>query len=255
MTYHFQVEIKPRLMEQLFEKKNSSLNVALLEIIGKYQYEGYDSTIITFLESEDEALRYHALYAGCKLDIAQAKVMLEENSIKNPHYQMQTQALFYALSQKGKLLTVEEALAHEYETIREQLYAFAMLGYVGLVPFIIERMHNLEEALCAGEAFSFITGIDLDDEDLIRVENITEEEESTLRAAQKADRWSRDYEDDLPLVDVELVQTWWSEHQNDFPAQTRLIDGKAYNNENLKIIVEKGTGTQREIARLLLEFL
>jgi len=240
------------LMQQLLKDEEKTVKVSTLTLIAKQKLSNYSKEIAAYLKHEDETIKYAASYAGCMLKLPQAYQSLQTFCFsQNPHLR-EALALLYCVVPEEKVPEVYTHIASQNLSARIKAYNMAMAGYTEAIPLLISNMYTLEDAVYSGEAFSFITGVDLEDADLIRIENLSEEEETQLREASKTDVWTQDYEEDLPFPDVELVKQWWREHHQDYKKGTRYLAGKPLNKENLESIKENGTQAQRDVAGVVL---
>lgn len=147
-------------------------------------------------------------------------------------------------------------LLHEVSTripsSRIKAYNLAMAGLPEAIPLLLRQMYRLEDAKYCAEAFSLITGVDIEEEDMSRQMPLSEEEEAIIIQSQKEDEWTAFYEDDLPLPDVKRLEEWWQKHQKDFMSGIRYLSGKPINEANLRYIFEQGNSLESELAILVL---
>jgi len=250
---HFKVHLESALIQRLLEDKESQVQEAVLKLIGEHKLGAYIQEIKIFIDHDNEAVRYAATYAGCMLQVPKAYQTLQTFCFSQNPYLRDALGLLYQVVKEENISSVLQEVAKQTLSPRIKAYNLAMAGYPEAIPILIKEMERLEHALYCGEAFSFITGVDLVDADLVRVDNINKEEEMILRASGKTDEWTQSYEEDLPFPDVELVKTWWQNHQQSFIQGTRYLAGKTYTQENLEDIKEIGNQSQREVARLILK--
>jgi uncharacterized protein (TIGR02270 family) len=137
--------------------------------------------------------------------------------------------------------------------LRIKAYNIAMAGLPDWIHIILEWMNYPEYAPLAGEAFCFITGVDLDAADLIlRNPEICESHEVSLAQKRKKDPWTQAYEEDLPFPDPDAVAAWWRGNRQRFAPGTRYLAGRTLTEENLLQIKQDGTQPQRHQADLIL---
>jgi uncharacterized protein (TIGR02270 family) len=138
---------------------------------------------------------------------------------------------------------------------RHLVQTLALLGDTRHVPWLIERMHEPALARLAGEAFSWICGVDLAAHSL-----------ETLNAPTHTAGPSEDPEDDdvaldddesLPWPDPALVQRWWAGHAAQLGAPgARYFMGQGLNDaEALQRVLCEGRQRQRRHAAWLLGLL
>jgi uncharacterized protein (TIGR02270 family) len=110
--------------------------------------------------------------------------------------------------------------AADASTPRRLLHACAALGDLRAVPWLIDCMADVRLARLAGEAFSMLTGVDLDEQMLERPPPDDAESEP-----DDADAAALDEDDELPWPDRDRVQQWWDAHAASLPAGTRCLMG------------------------------
>lgn len=233
---HFKVRLEPTLIQRLLEDKESQVQEAVLKLIGEHKIGAYTQEIKIFVDYENEDVKYAATYAGCMLQVPKAYQTLQTFCFSQNPYLRKALALLYGVVKEDKITSVLQDVTKQTLSPRIKAYNLAMVGYPEAIPILIKEMEKFDHALYCGEAFSFITGVDLTEADLIRVSNLSDEEESLLRQSGKTDEWTQSYEEDLPLPDVALVKAWWQTHQHNFVQGTRYLAGKTLTQENLEDI-------------------
>jgi uncharacterized protein (TIGR02270 family) len=128
-----------------------------------------------------------------------------------------------------------------------------MAGLPEWIPIFLEWMSEPEYAPLAGEAFCFITGVDLDGDNLVqRNPEISDSHEVPLAQKRKQVSWIQAYEEDLPCPDPDAVTAWWDANRQRFEPGTRYLVGRTLTEENLMQVKEEGTQPQRHQADLTL---
>lgn len=145
-------------------------------------------------------------------------------------------------------LAWQRQLAGREEARRLAIVVAGALGDPALVPWLLEQMPIDELARPAGEALSFITGIDLAYDDLEGewpegfAAGPTEEPED--------ENVEMDPDEDLPWPDPELIKGWWEETQGNFRSGTRHLLGKPMTEGSLQEALRVGRQRQRAVAAL-----
>lgn len=136
------------------------------------------------------------------------------------------------------------------EARRRLLRAMALLGDTRHVPWLLERMREPALARLAGEAFGWITGVDLVAQQLEQLQP-PEGAPQTGPSEDPADEdISLDEDADLPWPDAERVQAWWQRRPQ---RGERLFMGHAQaDTAALVQVLHHGTQRQRRHAALLL---
>lgn len=121
---------------------------------------------------------------------------------------------------------------------REQVIkATGVLGDPQTIPWLLVQMRDVQLARIAGEAFSNITGIDLQKEMLCQAETAAAEEDD-------------DQDDSLPLPNPTLVENFWSAAGSHMPAGVRHFSGKMLSSAHLLEVYRTGNQRQRKSAAL-----
>jgi len=144
-------------------------------------------------------------------------------------------------------------LAADPEQSRTVIKATGILGDPVAVPWLIEKMRKVETARIAAEAFSLITGIDLERYELV----IEAPEDITVIPNDKPEDDNVDMDDDenLPFPDVDKVALTWQKHGSNYAAGQRYFMGKVINAETLQDKLINGLQRQRYAAAMELAIL
>ena len=144
-----------------------------------------------------------------------------------------------------------EALADNGADARTKIRAAGWSGDIQAVPWLLRQMENPARARLAGEAFSFITGVDLAWLDLHR--DAPDDFDAPGPNDDPADdNVALDEDDDLRWPDVAKVSGWWKENQSRFACGTRVFVGEAPAAARCVQVLRKNTQRQRIAAALYL---
>ncbi len=152
-----------------------------------------------------------------------------------------------------KALEWQQGLARLDEYHHLAIVAARALGDPVAVPWLLDAMTVNELARPAGEAFGFITGLDLADANLDR------RRPDGFPAGPTEDPDDEDVamdpDEDLPWPDPHAVSRWWSGHRERFTAGTRYLMGRPIAHETLGGVLRWGTQRQRAAAAIELVLL
>ena len=111
-----------------------------------------------------------------------------------------------------------------------KIEAIGWHGNTALCSQLIEIMNTLELAPAALAQFELLTGCDAEDAHLIKPVDMEQ-----LRTAEQL---PPEYQG-MPFPYVEAVSAWWAMHNNQFPTNTKILQGQPLNNsESAKIFCE-----------------
>lgn len=121
------------------------------------------------------------------------------------------------------------------------------------IPWLIKQMADLKLARLAGEAFSFITGLDLAYLDLER--KPPENFESGPNDNPEDPNVDLDPDDNLPWPDPDKINHWWGQNAARFTNGTRYFMGETISRPHCINVLKTGFQRQRIAAALYLSLL
>jgi len=236
-----------------FLKKSPDVVISTLKYIGNNKLVYYKENVESLLTHYDEAVCFQAAFSGSLLGLPRAISVLQNYCFSETQFVRNALSLYYDVVAKSAIWVAVEKIQKSSISPRIKAYNLAMAGLPDYVSTLIEWMNDPEYAPIAGEAFSFITGVDIEEDDLsiINVE-LCESREAPLAEKRKKDPWTQAYEEDLPWPDPELVSIWWQNNKNNFQNGSRYLAGMTLDVDNLHTILKQGTQTQRHSASLIL---
>lgn len=156
---------------------------------------------------------------------------------------------FRALNLLLKILPVNEAhtylqnLAQNPMNLRALIHGAGAAGDPFYIPWLIKQMTDLKLARLAGEAFSFITGLDLAYLDLER--KPPEDFVSGPNDDPNDENVDIDPDDNLPWPDAEKIAHWWQQNQHQFQNGNRYFMGALVTREHCVHVLKEGFQRQR----------
>ncbi|MFV1985062.1 MAG: hypothetical protein ACC657_16055 [Thiohalomonadales bacterium] len=249
---YYEVDIENTVFIKLLNDKPIVI-IAALKMICKNKLFNYKDSVDRLLSHGDESVAFQAVYTGSLLAMPTAIALLKDHCFKETVFLKTALSLLYQVINESEIVHVVNRIQKSSVSPRIKAYNIAQAGLTDKIPLLIEWMNDPEYAPIAGEAFSFITGVDIEEDDLslLNVE-LCESREAPLAEKRRNDRWTEAYEDDLPWPDSERVSNWWGIHKHQFETGTRYLAGKTLTKDNMKIVLKKGTQTQRHSASLFL---
>jgi uncharacterized protein (TIGR02270 family) len=180
-----------------------------------------------------EALARHALAPGPRRELA---------------YQLALQAM--STSQAHGLL---QSFATDPPNDRWLIRGAGVVGDPAYVPWLVRQMQQGRSARLAAEAFSLVTGADLNS---LKMRRDSQQDFASGPNDEPADsNVEMDEDEGLPWPDVEKVQAWWHANMERFQAGTRYFMGQPLNRDNCLGVLKHGYQRQRVAAALYLSLL
>jgi uncharacterized protein (TIGR02270 family) len=142
----------------------------------------------------------------------------------------------------------QENLAAKPEQIRPAIQATGVIGVPDAVPSLIDLMKQPALARLAAEAFSLITGGDLE-RDNLKGEK-PEDFEAGPTDNPEDEAVAMDPDEHLPWPNSVAVGKWWEAHRKEFSVRVRHLLGKPLSPEWLTQVLRIGRQRQRAMAAL-----
>lgn len=240
-------------LNQVLNNESPEVIAASLKLVGRNKLTKYSPVVEKYLMHKDDNIRFQAAYTANLLSLSGAISAIQPFCFKENTHLREALALLYQVVTAENIEPALTRIQQSTLSPRIKAYNIAMAGLPNWMPILLEWMKDPEYAPLAGEAFSFITGVDIEEDDLsIRHVELCEAQEAPLAEKRKQDPWTEYYEDDLPWPDPDLVKQWWTDNQSKFNAGTRYLAGKTLDTENLQIVLKEGTQPQRHLANIIL---
>jgi uncharacterized protein (TIGR02270 family) len=159
-----------------------------------------------------------------------------------------------------RVLPLEDArkwvglLAQDPAQIRQAINATATLGDPHAINWLINQMRIPTLTRLAGEAFTTITGIDLE-ENALAIADLPDLDNQLPNDDIEDDNVDMDEDERLPFPEVDKVAAVWQKYQQRFVSGQRYFMGKQINAEHLTHIFKNGNQRQRARAALELALL
>lgn len=150
-------------------------------------------------------------------------------------------ALFTSDSEGARALLKQ--LADQGAPLRTLIKAAGWSGDSQVVPWLFKHMESTANARLAGEAFSFITGLDLAWLHLDR--DAPEGVDTGPTDDPNDDNVALDDDESLPWPDVEKIDAWWRVNGSHLPPGTRNFAGKPPSPAHCIAVLKSGLQRQR----------
>jgi uncharacterized protein (TIGR02270 family) len=205
--------------------------------------------VLRALSDEKKEARFFAARSGLLLgDRAAALDAVTAEGLKPGPRQLDALAL--------SLRAMEPERAHEWldqlpstpDETRLRIIGTGMIGLIRDVPWLIEQLTSPPYARVAGEAFVFITGADVNLDQLEAMPPAGFEDGPTDDPADENVEVPEDIA--LPWLDGPRVTAWWERHRNRFETSTRYFLGHPAGRDACLTVLSTGFQRQRRAAAL-----
>lgn len=196
----------------------------------------------------DETCRYSAAWSGALVgDAAATKVLVacaeSAGAFAEP-----------ATAMAARRLPAAEAtswlhrLGARPENTRAALTGAAASGDPATMQWILGRMPHLEHARLAGEAFCWITGVDLQRDELESV--LPDGFASGPNDDEEDENVAMDPDEHLAWPHARRIEQWWRSRHQKFPDGKRHLAGRPITEESLAEVLRSGGQRQRAAAAI-----
>ncbi len=233
--------------------QHEKLHARCLRLAGEMKRHDVLPSVIRAIHSDSEHIAFWANWAALLLGNKDNIKKLEPYVFNTCDEQAR------ALNIVFRVLTVHPArewvsrLAVDRQQTRAAIKAAGIVGDPLAVDGLIEKMTDATQARVAGEAFSLITGIDLEQSRLSL--------DSPLQPAQVPSEdvndpiVTLDEDEHLPWPNATLIAARWQQSAPQWVKGQRYFLGKEINTDNLSPILQHGFQRQRQAATMELALL
>ncbi len=196
------------------------------------------------LSDEDAACRFWAARSAVLVgDRAKAIDVLKIFSLSPGPFRERALQLALKVVNLQDAHALLKTLAHDTANPRPLIQGAGIVGDPFYVPWLIKHMNELKTARLAGEAFTFITGLDLAYLDLER--KPPEGVDFGPTEDPSDDNVAMDSDEDLPWPDPDKIQAWWETNTPRFQEGVRYFMGAPVSVSHCHKILRDGYQRQR----------
>ena len=234
-------------------KEHEKLYVRALRLIGEFKRQDLMPVLDEAAKSDSENIQFWSAWSAILLGNRAAVDQLEPFVFKNGPNQVK------AIDIAFRVLPMERArkwitrLVNDKKQIRAAVKATGVLGDPHAVNWLIRIMQDESVGKLSGEAFSLITSIDLEQNQLI-LENppgIAPQPNDDV----EDDDVSLDEDENLPWPDAEKISKIWINEGKNFVSGQRYFMGQPIRPEYLNNMLDSAYQRQRHAAALELSLL
>jgi uncharacterized protein (TIGR02270 family) len=233
-----------RILERDDCKENISLYSRSLRLIGELRRLDLMPFLEEALHSEDDNIRFWAIWSSILLGKHNIANNLESYVLKSGPYQD------LAINISFRVLPIEQSrgwistLSKTEGQGRSVIKATGVLGDPQAVNWLISKMQDESVAKLAGEAFCLITGIDIEQHQLIDESKNEQENQDDTDMEDESVELNED--ENLPWPDYKKIKKLWMNHGKHFIAGQRYVYGKPLSAEYMKSRLSTAYQRQRQ---------
>lgn len=205
------------------------------------------------LSDEDDGIRFSTAWSAALTGNNEAVEVLKRFVVPESPYKEKALNAALRRMEQTSALSWQKQLAELPDTTWLAIIGAGIIGDPVLVPWLFDQMKTPALARVAGEAFTMITGADIDHEELrgkrpVGFNSGPSDNPNEYNVAMDDDL-------DLPWPNTELLTQWWNRNKGTFPGGVRFILGKPVSVDHLWQVIKTGLQRQRAAAALELTIL
>lgn len=237
---------------------HAKLYARSLRLVGELKRRDLSAALPIAMQSENPDVLFWASWSAVMLGDKSAIKNLQPYVLQSGPFQSRAIELAF------RVLPVDVArewiteLAKDPKQIRNVIKATANLGDPHAINWLIAQMRVPVLTRLAGEAFTTITGIDLEEHKLA-LEELPNLDEQLANAGPNEDpnddNVNMDDDERLPFPDVDKIAAVWQKYQQRFVPAQRYFMGQLINADHVMAVYNSGNQRQRRAAALELALL
>jgi len=242
-------------LDAAIDDDNLELKARALKAVG--EVGGRERKLIAkvreYLNSDNEEVRFSAAWSAALIYDEEAIEALQSFAVPTSRYWEPALNLVLRRMEPADALAWLKKLSSESAAIRLAIVGAGIVGDPVLVPWLIEQMKAPTLGRVAGEAFTIITGVDIE---LERMKGFRPEGFGSGPNDNTDDYTvAVDADENLPWPDPELIWKWWNLNAGQFQSGARHLLGRTISVEHLRNVLRTGRQRQRTVAALELAIL
>lgn len=242
------------VLQSILSREDCLNHIALyarsLRLIGELKRLDLMPVLAKAMGHKNPQIKFWANWSAILMGDKDVLPNIKQNIIYGPFQVQAIDLAFKVLPPQEARIWISE-LSKSAKTPRLVIRAVATLGDTQAVPWLIEKMKDPELARVAGEAFSLITGINLEQAQL---SNTIADLSKDIDDEDNTNEFSMD-DDNLPWPNSEKVAACWETYGNRLPSGVRYFLGKKIEVGFLRSVLVTGGQRARHAAALELALL
>ncbi|KGJ92048.1 TIGR02270 family protein [Colwellia psychrerythraea] len=215
------------ILQEFFQREDclshTKLLIRLLRVVGELKLYTYVNQVQKLAQHDEPEIAFWANWSLVMIgEHKQVIPLLNFIQEESSWQQLGIQTIFKVLPIDQSRQWISQ-FSQKPDMIRSVIKATGVLGDPHVIPWLIDKMNTFDTAKVAGEAFSLITGIDLDRYEL----TIEQPEDITIVPNDNSDDDNVDLDEDenLPFPDVSKINHAWLRYRDRYTAGKRYILG------------------------------
>ncbi len=231
-------------LDGILTDEHGPLRARGLRAAGELARGSLRGSIFRHLDDEDEECRYFAARSAALLGDSQVAVpvLREVTEAQGKRSEEACDLAICSMDETAASVWLRQ-LSSQPETRRLAVSGSGTAGNSALIPWLLQAMEEPALARLAGDAFTRITGLQLEPEgfdteppvDFVAGPSEDPDEENI----------EMDSDGDLPWPDRDAIAEWWFENQGRFPEGVRHVDGQPATPQILRRVLRDGFQRQR----------
>lgn len=235
-----------KLLAPLLQDPVPAVRARALQLAGELGIAASIEQVLASLAHEDLQVRFRAAWAATLLGHGEAAAPeLTEMALGPSPHARQALGLLLRTADARQVQRIVEQLARASDRApaltRRLIESCAAAGDSVALPWLIKQMRRPKFARCAGEAFSVLTGADLNAGGLAAPAPVGLESEPDDDAVL-------DEDNGLPWPDAEKLAHWWHAQAHRYASGQRYFMGQSPSVENCRRVLRDGTQRRRVVA-------
>lgn len=241
-------EILTKILQREDCRQHEKLYCRALRLIGELRRQDCMPAINAAMNVDNENINFWANWSAILLGHRNCVENLHPHILQaGPYQDMAIQVAFRTLPLEQAREWISQ-LSKDSAQGRPVIKAIAVLGDPHAVNWLINKMQDPKLAKIAGEAFSSITGVNIEKSQLA-IDKLDKYQDIP---SDESDDSYTDLDDDenLPYPNFEKVADIWRKHGQNFIVGRRYFGGRPIRPEILKDTLMKGSQRQRHAAAI-----
>jgi uncharacterized protein (TIGR02270 family) len=235
-------------LQRLLEDSDLGVKARALRAVGELGAGNSLPAVGKYLRHADLTCRFWACWSAARLGDKPAVAELQMIAQAEIRHRARAVNMAVRCAESSATLRWLDVLGQLPGGERLAIQGYGGLGDPSAVPRLLQAMKTPALARVAGEASTFITGVDLD------AQKLEGQKPEGFEAGPNDDpadeNVAMDPDDNLPWPDIDKISRWWEKNQANFRPGKRLLLGKPMDLEWLREVLRIGKQRQRAAAAL-----